>query len=126
MRAGPGPGVGSASGGGRRFVRIRSIMSKSAGWGVGGNHLVPPAFEGVEQGQLGAGVGSFAADDESGAFGETVGGESAGDLADFGVFTKVAVDVDGGDPVGDLPDGFPDRFGDRQADGEADIDVLVA
>ena len=36
MTAGPGPGVGSASGGGRRFVRIRSIMSKSAGWGVGG------------------------------------------------------------------------------------------
>ena len=36
MTAGPGPGVGSESGGGRRFVRIRSIMSKSAGWGVGG------------------------------------------------------------------------------------------
>jgi hypothetical protein len=37
---------------------------------------------------LGAGVGSFAADDESGAGGETVGGEPAGDLADLGDLKK--------------------------------------
>lgn len=34
---------------------------------VGGDDLVLPAFDGVEQGQLGAGVRAFAADQESGA-----------------------------------------------------------
>jgi hypothetical protein len=58
------------------------------GWGVGGDDLVPPAFDGVEQGELGAGMGSFAADDVPGAGGEPVGGEQAGDLADLGVLTQ--------------------------------------
>jgi hypothetical protein len=79
----------------------------------------------VGERELGAGMRALAADDEPGAGGETVGGESAGDLADFGVFPQVPVDVDGCDPVGGDPDGFADRFGDRQADGEPDVQVLL-
>ncbi|GAB2949892.1 hypothetical protein GCM10027280_43100 [Micromonospora polyrhachis] len=73
-------GVGAVSG-------FEVLDAAVAGWGVGGHDLVPPAFDGVEQGQLGAGVWAFAADEESGALRPAGRVEQAGDLADLGAFT---------------------------------------
>ena len=70
-------GVGAVAG-------FQELDRPAAGRGVGGHDLVAHAFDGVEQGQLRAGVRAFAAHDEPGAFGVAVGGDEAGDLADFG------------------------------------------
>ncbi|WP_018253003.1 hypothetical protein [Salinispora mooreana] len=92
---------------------------------VGGDDLVPPAFDGVEQGQLGAGVRAFAADQESGAGRPSGGVDEAGDLADLRVLAQVTVGVDGGDPAGRSGDGGPNGFGVRGADGEPDVQVVL-
>jgi hypothetical protein len=70
-----------------------------SGYGVGGHDLVAHALDGVEQGQLRAGVRAFAAHDEPGAAwvaGQHAGGQQAGDLADLGAVAWLAVGVDGG------------------------------
>jgi hypothetical protein len=94
--------------------------------GVGGHDLVPPALDGVEQAQLGAGMRAFPTDQEPGPFGPAGRLEQAGDLADLGVFTQITASVEGGDPAGRGPDRFPDRFGDRGADTESDVEVPLA
>ena len=71
-------------------------------------HLVAPAVDGVEQGQLRAGVRAFAAHDEPGAVRESVGGHEAGEFADLGAVAQVTVDIEGGDPVVGLLDGVAD------------------
>ena len=70
------PGVGAMAG-------FQVLDRPAAGRGVGGHHLVAYAFDGVDQGQLRAGVGPFTAHDEPGAVriaGQQLGGEQAGDL----------------------------------------------
>ena len=54
------PGVGAVAG-------FQELDRAAAGGGVGGEDLVAHAFDGVEQGQLRAGVRAFAAHDEPGA-----------------------------------------------------------
>jgi hypothetical protein len=84
------------------------------------------AFDGVEQGELRAGMWLFAADDEPGAGWVAVVGDEAGQFADVGAVAGFAVAVEGGDPLQVLfggEDGLADRFGDRDADGEAGIDA---
>ena len=97
-----------------------------AGWGVGGHDLVAHAFDGVEQGQLRAGVRAFAAHDEPGALRVSSGGGQAGDFADFGAVAEFTVGVDRGDPVSGLADRLADGFGDGHADGETGVDAVLA
>src|SRR5205814_6722917 len=89
------PGVGAVAG-------FEVLDRPVAGWGVGGHDLVAHAFDGVEQGQLRAGVRAFAAHDEPGALRVYSGGGQAGDFADFGAVAEFTVGVDRGDPVSGL------------------------
>lgn len=95
---------------------------------VGEEDLVAHAFVLVEQGQLGAGVWTFAADDDAGAF--RVPGEvgQAGQLGDFRTGAKGPVLFQGRVPdlVGQGPDGGADLFGDGVSDGEGGLDASLS
>ena len=82
-----------------RWRASRNWIEPLPGRGVGGEHLVAHAFDGVEQGQLRAGVRAFAADDEPGAGRVAVVGDQAGQFADLGAGAGFAVGVEGGNPV---------------------------
>lgn len=65
---------------------LQELDGSVTGRGVGRHDLMPPAFDGVEQRQLGAGMRAFPAGQKPGALGPAGRVEQAGDLADFGVF----------------------------------------
>jgi hypothetical protein len=84
------------------------------------------AFDGVEQGQLRAGVRVFAAGDEPGARWVAVVGDEAGQFADVGAVAGFTIAVEGPAPIAGAVGGedrLADRFGDRDADGEAGVDA---
>src|SRR5205814_7936170 len=62
---------------------------------------------------------------ETGTFRVSGGGDEAGNFADIGAVTEIAVGVQGGDPVRGLADRLPDGFGDRDPDGEAGVDPVL-
>jgi hypothetical protein len=66
---------------------------------VGGERGVAQALDGVEQGQLGAGVGAFAAHDQAGAVWPPVEVDEIGDLGDLGAVAGLSVGFAGGYPV---------------------------
>ncbi len=84
------------------------------------------AVNGVEQGQLRAGVRAFAADDESGAGRVAVVVDQAGDLADLGSIPRFAGGVDRGYPVAGGENGLPEGFGDGDSDAEPGVRGMVA
>ena len=73
-----------------RWRSFQQLHRAAAERGVGDEHLVAQAFDGVEQAQLGAGVGPFPAHDHPGAVG--VGGQvdQVGELGDLGAVAQVA------------------------------------
>jgi len=80
---------------------------------------VAQAFDGVEQGQLRAGVGSFAAHEVAGAGRVAVVRDEAGQFTDFGAVAGFAVAVEGRRPGAVClggEDGLTDRFGDCHPD----------
>src|SRR5258706_9517049 len=48
-------------------TQLEELDRPAAAWSVGGEDLVTQAFDAIEQAQLGAGVGAFAAHDQPGA-----------------------------------------------------------
>ena len=78
-------------------------------------------FDGVEQGQLRAGVRDLPTHDEPGAFGIAVVGDQAGDLGDLRAVPQLTIGTDRGDPLLDLDDRLPDLFGDRHTDREPSV-----
>ncbi|HET6948742.1 MAG TPA: hypothetical protein VFI47_00095 [Acidimicrobiales bacterium] len=83
------------------------------------------AFDGVEQGELGAGVGAFAAHDQAGALGPALQVHQFGDLDDLGAVADAAAGVAGGFPVFFLyqQQGVADPSVDPVAQGEAEVAV---
>src|SRR5690606_15908225 len=84
---------------------------------------VPPAVEGVEEGELGARVGAFSPADQPCPFGPGVEGDEGGQLGDLGTVAVPAVPVDGGHPslVVEAAQGALNGGGDLVADGEAQV-----
>jgi hypothetical protein len=115
------PGVGPVAG-----LQVLDRPSARDG-GVGEEDLVAHALVLVEQGQLGAGVGPLAADDDPGAVRVPGEVDQAGQFGDLGAGARGAVLLQGGvpDALGQGPDGCADLVGDGVSDGEAGLDPVL-
>lgn len=84
---------------GVRAVADLQVLDRAAADGrVGEENLVAHAFVLVEQGQLGAWVGTLAADDDAGAVRVSGEVDQAGQFSDLGAGTEGAVLFQGGVP----------------------------
>ncbi len=92
---------------------------------VGDERCVAHAFDGVEQGELGAGVGALAAHDHPGPRRPGRQVHQVGELGDLCAGAGPAVAVDRRDPgvVDGEGDGVADGAGDREPEREADVAV---